>query len=128
MNNHRYIIHKLTVLALASTFLFSTNADFAFSGSSSNTLSISTQKSENNKFYILEIFIDGMKPSNVKVNIRNHKMFIVAQNGGVISNNAISGGQFVNYSYPFPRNADLKNLIRIDTNKLITITISKIKE
>ena len=44
----------------------------------------------------------------------------------MISGNTIAGGQLVNYSYIFSNNADLKNLTRVNSNKLVVFEIPKI--
>ncbi len=124
----RKTFQKLVVLVLTSTFLFATHADIVFSGSSVNSLSISTERSKSNKGYYLKIYIDGMEPSKVKIKVVRHELFITAQNGGSVSGNAFAGGQFVNYSYSFANDADLQNLTRVNSNKLITLTIPKVQQ
>ncbi|WP_299873900.1 Hsp20/alpha crystallin family protein [uncultured Cocleimonas sp.] len=121
-------ISKLIVLVLTSTILFVTYADIAFSGSSVNSLSISSERTESDKAYYLKIHIDGIESSQLKVKMIETELQITAQNGGMISGNAIAGGQFVNYSYRFPNDADLQHLKRVNSDKLVVFTIPKINQ
>ena len=121
-------ISRIIVLVLTSTFLFVTYADIAFSGSSVNSLSISTERSESDKAYYLKIYVDGIESSQIKAKVINNELQITAQNGGMVSGNAIAGGQFVNYSYRFPNDADLQHLKRVNSDKLVVFTIPKINQ
>ena len=121
-------ISKLIVLVLTSTYLFTSYADIAFSGSSVESLSISTERSESDNAYYLKIYVDGIESSQIKAKVINKELRITAQNGGMVSGNSIAGGQLVNYSYNFPNNADLQNLTRVNSNKLVIFKIPKFNQ
>ena len=102
-------ILKLIVLVLTSTFLFAAYADIAFSGSSVHSLVISNQRSEDHKAYYLTVNIEGIDSAEVKINTRGQKLYVSAQQGGVVSGNAVAGAQLINYSYSFATMLICKN-------------------
>lgn len=116
---------KLLVLVFTSTFLFQVYGDFAFSGSSENSLVISNQRYEDTDAYYLMIYIEGIKSSDLKTNVRGKTLFVSAQKGGVVSNNAIAGAQLVNYAFDFEADADMNKLKRSNQKNKVVITIPK---
>lgn len=118
-------ILKLIVLVLTSTFLFAAYADIAFSGSSVNSLVISNQRSEDEKAYYLTVNIEGIDSSEVKFQVKGQRLYMSAQQGGVVSGNAVAGAQLINYSYSFADNADMQKLSRANLKNKVVITIPK---
>ena len=74
----------MIVLVLTSTFLFEIYADIAFSGSSVNSLVISNQRSEDDKAYYLTVNIEGIDSSKVKFRVKGQRLYMSAQQGGVV--------------------------------------------
>ncbi len=126
MNNlYRKIAQIILSILLTSLLVPSVFAAIAFSGDSVNSLSVSSNRSENSYQYLIEIDIKGIDTSKVTFEIEYQTLYLLAYQGSIVSEVAISGAQVMRLAYDFPTNADLKNYFRINHPNKIIISIPK---
>jgi len=107
-------------------FYFSPSyADIAYSGSSTNSIEISTEESENSLAYTLIIHIKGVNSTNVKLFPDNYGELIMLAQSGNISGGTIAGGQSIRYSFSFGKDADINKMKRFNAKNKIIVTIPK---
>ena len=121
--------HTIFVLILTSvlTVMVSSSAlgTIAFSGESINSLSISSNRSENSYQYLIEIDIQGIDTSKVTFEVEYQTLYLLAHQGSVVSEASISGAQVMRLAYDFPTNAVIKKYFRINHPNKIIISIPK---
>lgn len=100
-------------------------AGIAYSGSSVSSLSISSDRSETNYQYIIEIHIEGIDVSKVTFEANFQTLYLLAQKGGLITEKAIAGAQIIRLAFDFPANANLKNYFRVNKPNKIIISVPK---
>jgi len=100
-------------------------AGIAFSNESVNSLSISSVRSENHAYHVLEISIDGISASEIHFKTSLQTLYLSARKGGQSSKDIITGAQVVNLAFNFPANADLKSFDRKNLKNKIIINVPK---
>ena len=121
--------NKISILILATMLIAmmpsSIIATVAYSGESINSLSISSNRSENSYQYLIEIDIQGIDTSKVDFEVEYQTLYLLAHQGSVVSDSAISGAQVIRLAYDFPTNAVIKKYFRINHPNKIIISIPK---
>ena len=124
-----YYIRKHLMLYLSGILILlslnSEAAGIAYSGSSVSSLSISSDRSETNYQYIIEIHIEGIDVSKVTFEANFQTLYLLAQKGGLITEKAIAGAQIIRLAFDFPANANLKNYFRVNKPNKIIISVPK---
>jgi len=95
------------------------------SANTSNSLSISSNRSENSYQYFIEIDVNGIDTSKVAFEIEYQTLFLFAHHGSVISEASFSSAQVMRLAYDFPTDADIKNYFRMNQPNKIIISIPK---
>ena len=116
----------LFLFSLLCFYLSPSYADIAYSGSSSSSIEISTEESENSLGYTLIIHIKGVNSTDVKLFPDNYGELVMLAQRGNINGDAIAGGQSVRYSFSFGKDADFNHMKRINTKNKIIVTIPKL--
>jgi len=101
-------------------------ADITISSHSSNSIILTSNESENNKGYILDIIVEGVDPRTITLEPHG-QMLILNVDKNRRANNALSGRQNITYTYSFDDDADIHNLLRVNSGDRIRIFIPKRK-
>ena len=124
--NPKHLISTFIIaLVFATPFNSSLLAKVAYSSGSINSLSISSNRSENSYQYLIEIDIQGIDTSKVDFEVEYQTLYLLAHQGSVVSDSAISGAQVIRLAYDFPTNAVIKKYFRINHPNKIIISIPK---
>ena len=121
------LVHLMLFLGLIpSCFLVSVAiADIAISEHSSSSVMLTSNKSENSREYILDITVEGVDPRTITVEPHGQMLVLSVNNGR--ASNALSGRQHIAYTYSFEDDADIYNLLRVNSGGRIRISIPKRK-
>lgn len=116
---------KLYLVFVLSFFMMTTaQENIAISGIASNSIALSTERSEGDKAYFLEINIEGIGSKWVDLETHGQKLILTAKQGNN-TGSAIAGGQYIRYSFSYAYDADLQNFSRLNTKNKIAVTIPK---
>jgi len=118
-------ITKLYLLVGLSFFMMVTaQENIIISGAVSNSLVFSTERSETDRAYILDINIEGLSPELLDINIKGQNLIIEAKQGNV-SSISMAGGQLIHYSFSFEKSANLQHLKRVNYKNKVKLIIPK---
>ena len=115
----------ILISVLAAVNYSSVNAGTFNSTKKFNSLSINSNRSENNYQYLIEIDIRGIETSKVTFEVEYQTLYLLAHQGSVVSEASISGAQVMRLAYDFPTNAVIKKYFRINHPNKIIISIPK---
>lgn len=107
---------------LIAPLLFSATAGIS---NAEDSLSISSNRTENSYHYKIEIIIKGIEVSNVTFETNYQTLYLLAHKGGLVSEVAPTGSQLIRLAFDFPANANLKGYFREDKPNKILISIPK---
>jgi len=118
------------IVALLVFPIASIHAGIAFSEKSTQSLSITSNRTENSNHYLLEIEIEGVSVSKVTFEANSQSLYLSAKSGGVFSNSrnggAIAGAQVIRFVFTFPPDANLEDYMRINSLNKIMIHVPKL--
>jgi len=120
----RLISKSLLIIVSCCFSVFVTVADFSFSNFTNSSIAFSSEQSESDSTYILELSIKGVDTNKVLLESTGQQLVVLITNGNTV-NGAIAGGQVIRYTYSFASDAKLKQRVRKNFKDGIKITIPK---
>ena len=119
------LIKLVLIWGLISFYTSTTIADIAISNHSSNSIMLTSNESENKKEYILEITVEGVDPRLITLEPHGQMLILNVNDKGGRAQTARSSSQNITYTYSFSDDADIHNLLRVNTRNRIRISIPK---
>lgn len=90
-----------------------------------NSLSIQSNRTESSDYYLIEIYVEGVKTSSINFESDFQTLYLLAHQGSSVSETSVSGAQVIKLAYDFPADANLKNYFRENKRNKILISIPK---